>query len=233
MIIIPFILFVFLRFPRPKLEQGFPIAEGLGLTKDGTLLLLGLILFMQSGMEMTVGGWAATYLNEELFVDAQRAVLFLSLFWFGMVFARLVLGKLLQYISAGLVLRISFSIAFIGSLLMITSTGVGVAVTGLILVGLGFAAVFPVIFAYVGNLFAKLSGTAFSVVLVMALTGGMLYPYITGLIANSYGLRVSLSLIPCSLICGFIVFWIVLKRIRKAEEAEQTVTDYQTVTEKI
>ncbi len=228
MIVLPWLLFVFLRFPNPKHEQGFPIAEGLGLTKESTLLLFGLILLIQSGMEMTVGGWSATFLIEEIQVDAQRAVLFLSLFWFGMVFARLVLGALLQYISAATILRFSLLLAFIGSFLMLLSNGAGIAVTGLVLVGLGFAAVFPVIFAYVGDIYARLSGTAFSVVLVMALTGGMLYPYVTGIIANSFGLRVALYLIPCSIIISAIVFTIVLPRIGKSEEP---ATEYRGMTE--
>ncbi len=216
-IVLPWLLFVFLRFPKPKHEQGFPIAEGLGLTKEGTLLLFGLILFIQSGMEMTVGGWSATFLIEEVQVDAQRAVLFLSLFWLGMVFARLVLGALLKYISAASVLWFSLLIAFTGSLMMLLSNGAGTAVTGLVLAGLGFAAVFPVIFAYVGDIYSRLSGTAFSVVLVMALTGGMLYPYVTGILANSFGLRISLIIIPCSLVISGIVSIIVLRRTRRAD----------------
>jgi MFS transporter, FHS family, glucose/mannose:H+ symporter len=222
MIILPWLLFVFLRFPKPKHEQGFPIAEGLGLTKQTTLLLLGLILFIQSGMEMTVGGWSATFLNEELEVDPQRAVLFLSLFWFSMVFARLLLGNVLRFISTEVVLRASLSIAFIGSLVLIFSGAPGIAVIGLILVGFGFAAVFPVIFAYVGDLYSKLSGTAFSVVLVMALTGGMLYPYGTGILANSYGLKVALLPVPCSIICSGIVFWIVLRRVSNSKRSLET-----------
>ena len=215
MIVFPWLLFVYLRFPSPKHEQGFPIAEGLGLTKERTLLLFGLILFMQSGMEMTVGGWSATFLIEEVQVDPQRAVMFLSFFWLGMVFSRLLLGALLLYITAATVFRFSLMLAFIGSLLMLLSKDTGSAVFGLVLVGLGFAAVFPVVFAYVGNLYSRLSGTAFSVVLVMALTGGMLYPYVTGIIANSFGLRVALYLIPCSIIISSIVFMIVLRRIGK------------------
>lgn len=219
MIVFPWLLFVYLRFPSPKHEQGFPIAEGLGLTKEKTLLLFGLILFMQSGMEMTVGGWSATFLIEEAQVDPQRAVMFLSLFWLGMVFSRLLLGALLLYITAATVFRFSLMLAFIGSLLMLLSKDTGPAVFGLVLVGLGFAAVFPVVFAYVGNLYSRLSGTAFSVVLVMALTGGMLYPYVTGIIANSFGLRVALFIIPCSIVISGIVFMIVIRRIRKSEES--------------
>jgi MFS transporter, FHS family, glucose/mannose:H+ symporter len=222
MIILPWLLFVFLRFPKPKHEQGFPITEGLGLAKQTTLLLLGLILFIQSGMEMTVGGWSATFLNEELEVDPRRAVLFLSLFWFSMVFARLLLGNVLRFVSTQIVLRSSLSIAFIGSLVLIFSGAPGISVIGLVLVGFGFAAVFPVIFAYVGDLYSKLSGTAFSVVLVMALTGGMLYPYGTGIIANSYGLKVALLLVPCSIVCSGIVFWIVLRRVSNSRRSLET-----------
>jgi MFS transporter, FHS family, glucose/mannose:H+ symporter len=222
MILLPWLLFVFLRFPKPKHEQGFPIAEGLGLTKETTLLLLGFILFIQSGMEMTVGGWSATFLSEEVDVDPQRAVLFLSLFWFSMVFARLLLGNLLKIVSSAVILQLSLLLAFLGSLLMIFSGVQGAAVIGLVLVGFGFAAVFPVIFAFVGDIYSKLSGTAFSVVLVMALTGGMLYPYITGILANSFGLKMSLILIPCSLVCSAMVFRIVLRRIDKSKELTST-----------
>ena len=227
LIVLPWLFFVFLKFPSPKHEQGFPIAEGVRLTKESTLLLFGFILFIQSGMEMTVGGWSATFLIEEIHVDAQRAVLLLSLFWFSMVFARLILGNLLKFVPAAVILRFSILIAFIGSLMMVLSAGAGVAVAGLMLVGLGFAAVFPVVFAFVGDLYSRLSGTAFSVVLVMALTGGMLYPYVTGIIANSFGLRISLILIPVSLVCSFMVFWIVHRRIRKAEQMKEPVADYQ------
>jgi MFS transporter, FHS family, glucose/mannose:H+ symporter len=222
MILWPWLLFVFLQFPKPKHEQGFPIAEGLGLTKETTLLLLGFILFIQSGMEMTVGGWSATFLSEELDIDPQRAVLFLSLFWFSMVFARLLLGNLLKFVSSAVILQSSLLLAFLGSLLMIFSGVQGAAVIGLMLVGFGFAAVFPVIFAFVGDIYSKLSGTAFSVVLVMALTGGMLYPYITGILANSFGLKISLILIPCSLVCSAMVFRIILRRIDKLKEPTPT-----------
>jgi MFS transporter, FHS family, glucose/mannose:H+ symporter len=224
LIVFPLLFFILLRFPKPKHEQGFPIAEGVGLTKEVTLLLFGLILFIQSGMEMTIGGWSATFLIEEVQIDAQRAVLYLSLFWFGMVFARLVLGALLKYIPAKTVLRISLFIAFAGSLMMLYGGRVWSAVLGLVLVGIGFAAVFPVIFAHVGDAYSRLSGTAFSVVLVMALTGGMLYPYVTGIIANSFGLGVSFLLIPFSLVCSALLYSFVLRRIQKVVDQNETTT---------
>jgi fucose permease len=61
--------------------------------------------------------------------------------------------------------------------------GIAVALTGL-----GFAAVFPTVLAQVGAAFSNYSGTAFSVIFVMALTGGMLAPWSVGRIAQTHGI---------------------------------------------
>lgn len=47
----------FIRFPAPKQAQGFPIKESLKLLKEKSLLLLGLILFFQSGIEGVTNNW--------------------------------------------------------------------------------------------------------------------------------------------------------------------------------
>ena len=53
------------------------------------LLLHGLMLFLASGMEITVGGWTSTFFNEELGLAPERAIGVLSLYWLGMMLARL------------------------------------------------------------------------------------------------------------------------------------------------
>jgi FHS family glucose/mannose:H+ symporter-like MFS transporter len=57
-----------------------------------------------------------------------------------------------------------------------------------------------VVLAFVADRHAALSGTAFSVVMVMALTGGMLLPYLTGVLGTSYGLRGSFLIVPTALV---------------------------------
>lgn len=210
---LPLIYFVIIRFPAPKQDQGFPIREGVGLLKDGTLLLFGFILFFQSGMEITVGGWSAAFFNEELAMDTGQSVLYLSLYWVGMIVARLILGIILKRISPALVLRISLGIAFTGSLMMLFSTGLGLALTGLLLIGTGFAASYPVILGYIGDQYPTLSGTAFGIALVIALAGGMILPYLAGVIGNVTNLRVSLAIVPVAIICITILLSVVLARI--------------------
>jgi MFS transporter, FHS family, glucose/mannose:H+ symporter len=216
LVLLPLLFIIIIAFPQAKQAQGFPVKEGIGLLKETTLLMMGFILFMQSGMEMTVSGWTASMINLELEIDAQQAVLVLSLYWIGLMFARIVMGNILKKVSPAVVLRTCIGIAAVGSLLLISANTLTLAIPGLILVGIGFAACFPIIFSYVGEAYAKLSGTAFSVVLVMALAGGMTYPYVTGILGNSFGLRTSFLIIPLSLVIMLVVFGLVLKRLQKS-----------------
>jgi fucose permease len=87
------------------------------------------------------------------------------------------------------------------------------AAIGVTLIGAGFATVFPVVLALVGDRYPHLSGTAFSLVLVMGLTGGTLLPLATGILGDRYGLRTSLLLVPAALLCASAVYLIVRPRL--------------------
>lgn len=215
LVVLPLLFFMVTRFPTPKQAQGFPLREGLRLAKDPTLLLMGLLLFLQSGMEIMTGGWAATFFNEELALTASDAVFVLSLFWAGMVLARLLLGSLLKRMDPSLTLKLFMGVAFAGSLIMAFAQVTWLAAFGLFLTGAGLAAGFPVILGYVGDRYPTLSGTAFSLVLVMALTGGSILPYITGLLGEAWGLRASFLLLPASLALMFLLLLPTLNQIHK------------------
>jgi fucose permease len=206
LILIPLLFFIYIRFPASKHTRGFPVKEGLGLIKERVLLMFGLMLFMQSGLEMLISGWSATYFSEVLNVESQEAVFLLSVYWFSLMISRLAIGNLLKRISHVKVLFVSYGIAFLGTLLMISASGKDLAVIGLALVGIGFAAAFPLILAFVGNTYAKFSGTAFSLVLACGLVGGMLFPWVTGILAEWIGLRFTFILAPASLLASVLIF---------------------------
>jgi fucose permease len=201
-------------FPAPKQPQGFPLAAGARLLGDRVLLLFGLILFLESGVELTVGGWTATYFRDELGVTGARALVFLSLYWLGMMLARLVLGSVLRRTSQVRALLTCIAIALVGSFLMIGARGLAPVAFGVFLLGVGFAATFPVILGFVGDRYAQLSGTAFSIVFVMALTGGMLMPYLTGVLGARYGLRASFSIVPIALVGIVVLLGVATRMVR-------------------
>lgn len=206
LILLPLLFFTWLKFPSPKHGQGFPVKDGLKLVKEPALLLFGLILFIQSGMEMTVSGWSATFMIKELSIQDSNSVLYLSFYWLGLIVARLIISDILRRTSMARVMRASLSVSVAGSLLLMLSTGPWLALPALFITGIGFAAVFPLVFAYTGNLFPKYSGTAFSVILTIALFGGMSLPYIAGLLAGAFNLRASLAIVPVCMIITLTIF---------------------------
>ncbi len=211
MILIPILFFSFLKFPPPKHEQGFPVSEGIQLVKEPSLLLFGMILFFQSGLEMTVSGWSATFVHEELDIQARQSVLYLSFYWLGLIFARIAISELLRKVSMNRVMTFSMLLSVAASTGLVLSQSLWMALPALFITGLGFAAIFPLVFAYVGNLFPKYSGTAFSVILSIALIGGMSVPYAAGLLAGNFNLRVALMLVPLLMMVSLIIFRVIMK----------------------
>jgi len=199
LVIVPLVMTALATFPLPKQSQGSPFAHAGALLREAPLIVMGLMLFLESGMEITVGGWTATYFKESLGLADQRALLCLSLFWLGMTLARLTLGTLAARPAPIAILIGSIATAFIGALLLVQSRSASLAATAVFLLGAGFAAVFPVVLGLVGDRYARLSGTAFSVAMVMALSGGMTFSYLTGFLGDAFGLRGSFMVVPVAL----------------------------------
>ncbi|HXF96633.1 MAG TPA: MFS transporter, partial [Gemmatimonadales bacterium] len=93
---VPLALFAACGFPAPKRPHGIPLDTALGLLRDRVLLLFGLVLFFESGLEATVGGWTAAYLGERLGLSPGDAAYFVSLYWFALTAGRLALSVVLE-----------------------------------------------------------------------------------------------------------------------------------------
>ena len=211
--VIPLAITAAPRFPTPKQAQGFPIATAKALLRDPVLLTFGIMLFLESGMEITVGGWTATFFKEELLISDQRALVYLSLYWLGLMVGRMGLSTALRRVSPARLLGTCIAVAFAAVWLVIAARDPSFAALGVFLLGVGFSATFPVVLGLVADRHAALSGTAFSVVMVMALTGGMLLPYFTGVLGASYGLRGSFLIVPSSLVLLALLLGVASSRL--------------------
>jgi fucose permease len=213
LVVVPLVNFLAVKFPPPKQPQGFPLRRVGALLGDATLLLVGLLLFVQSGMEITLGGWSAQYVREVLELSEERSILVLSLFWVGMVAARLVLFRLLHSVAAAAVFPAFLAVALAGAGLLLAMGNAAAAGAGLFLLGFGLAAGFPILLGFLGGLYRDLTGTAFSAVFVMALLGGSALPYLTGVLADRHGLRASLAVVPLGLLVQGVLFFFLRRRL--------------------
>lgn len=204
-ILLVVMVFVAIRFPQPKQSQGLSIGQALPLLRSKSLLLGGFILFFASGIEGITNNWLTTYLENHKSLVREQALFSLSALVFSLTVARVVLGKVLKVYSSSKVFILSLVFQAIGVGFLFLGSGYVALMVGVVFIGIGMAAIFPIMLAYVSELFAQWSGTAFSISLALALTGNMLINYNTGYLIQGNGIA---SLIMVQGIC--ILFMILL-----------------------
>lgn len=183
------LLCLFTKFPSPKQTQGIPLSKGLSLLKEYVLIVIGFFLFCLSSFEAIINNWTTTYLIQELSVAGSQALYALSLYVVGMAAMRLLLGSVFRQVSSRAILGVSALFLLTGCILLHIAHTYSLAVAGLIGIGIGLAAGFPVMLGFVGSLYAPVSGTAFSIVLTIALIGNMLVNFTMGIVAEKHGVE--------------------------------------------
>jgi FHS family glucose/mannose:H+ symporter-like MFS transporter len=218
--LIPLVLFSIFSFPRPKQTQGFPLARAAEIIKNPLLWLCGFLLFFQSGNEFTLGGWISTYLQEEFKLASGAASLILAGYWAAIMLGRLVSSKIVLSLRNERLVLGSAVLAFIAAIMIAASPSKFIVSLGAILIGLGFAAIFPTTLAVIGESFPAFTGTAFSIALAIALSGGMTSPWLAGKIAQAHGLRQGLFIpvVNCALV--IILQVNIIKRLKNRKPAE-------------
>jgi FHS family glucose/mannose:H+ symporter-like MFS transporter len=213
--LVPFVIYLVLRFPKAKQAQGFPIKEAAGIVRSPLLWLAAFILFFQSGNEFTVGGWISTYLQKTFGLGASAAALVLAAYWAAVMSGRLLSSRLLRAVRNETLILASAALALAAAALMALAPSGASAAAGAVAIGLGFAAIYPTTLAIVGGTFAAFTGTAFSIVIAVGLVGGMLAPWLAGKIAEASSLRQGLIIpvVNCAMIVVLSI--LVAREIRK------------------
>jgi len=209
------LFFLIISYPPPKQAHGFPLKGFSSLIRDKVLIMIAFFLFLQSSFEGIINNWTTTWLTDHLSVQAGTALFALSSFVAGMTVMRLLLGKLLRTVSVRSIMTLSFIFLFISLLLLRIAGSLSTALPGLVLLGAGLAAGFPVMLGINGERFKELSGTAFSFVMTVALTGNMLINYMMGLLAGKYGIS-SLTIVAfIEMSLQIVLFILIMRSLKK------------------
>lgn len=175
-------------FPPPKQPHGFPIMQGLKLLKEKSLIIFSLILFFQSGVEGVCNNWSVLYMGQTTSISTGQALISLTCMVAGLTAARLLLVVIFKKMKMENVLFISLLTVLAGFGLLSFSSEFMQVATAMALIGAGLASTFPVILGIIGSKYVSLSGTAFSIALVIALVGQILLNSLMGIISQQYGI---------------------------------------------
>jgi MFS transporter, FHS family, glucose/mannose:H+ symporter len=182
-------LFSVTRFPVAKQSHAMSFKGLRNLLSDTFLLLVGFFLVCQSSFEAIINNWTTTYLLNKISISMSNALYALSLYVVGMAITRIILGKILKRVSSKGILLMSIALLVIACVLIQFGTSFSLYTIGLVMLGAGLAAGYPVMLGFVGDRYKTLSGTAFSIVISMALVGSMMINYLMGLIVERFGIQ--------------------------------------------
>jgi fucose permease len=178
-----------LRFPSPKQVQRLPIREVPRFLRDPLVLGLAFLLFFESGVEFTLGGFVSTYLTRDMAASVSLASWVLAAYWAAVMIGRLVLSRSAAGARPYRVLFLCASGALTGAVITAIASSPGLAVFGIIVTGLSLAGVFPTTLGIAGARFQRHSGTVFGIMFAIALAGGISLPWAAGHIGGEVGLR--------------------------------------------
>lgn len=157
-------------------------------------ILFSLLLFCQFGNEWAIAGWLPLFLIERLGVSPTVALIMLMVYWLALVIGRLTVQAILPYVHHGKLLLASSMGAMFGCVILTFTNNRFGAVAGILLLGSGFAPVYPMVVERIGKRFPHYHPGFFNGIFSIALTGGMLAPATLGYAGEYFGVRVMTAL---------------------------------------
>ncbi|HWQ53497.1 MAG TPA: MFS transporter [Bryobacteraceae bacterium] len=157
-------------------------------------VIFALLLFFQFGNEWSLAGWLPLFLVRRLGISPTASLLLLALYWMSLLVGRMAAVYAVRRVHGSKLLGGSVLAALFGlALLFLTNNGFG-AGSGVLLVGGGFAGVYPLVAEMIGRRFPYFNPAFFNGIFSFALMGGMLAPATLGYFAELAGIGVVMAL---------------------------------------
>ncbi len=159
----------------------------IGSLKIKGVPLVLVMFFGYCALEATAGIWASSYLVEYKGTDAETAARFASLFYIGITVGRFVCGFVADKIGDRNLIRIGLAVITAGLVMIMLPVEInGVALAGLVIVGIGCAPIYPsVIHATPANFGKENSQAIIGIQMASAYVGTTFMPPLFGIIAEN------------------------------------------------
>jgi len=196
-LLVPVIFAIIATFPLLQ-KTGVTIAQAfaaeVGLLSNPVIIVSALALFCYIGLEVSMGGWVTSYATEQGFTE-KGASFVLSMFWIGLMAARLIASQSVNPANGVMAITILALVAAIAIALMVATKSKGLAGLFTVIAGFCFGPLFPTI---VGVTFSKIDpslyGSAFGIIFAVGLLGGTTIPAAIGYYSKGKSIRQSLPI---------------------------------------
>jgi MFS transporter, FHS family, L-fucose permease len=195
-------------------ERADPHHHGFGEVLKARHVRLGaLAIFVYVGAEVAIGSFLINYLSDARIgnIAPATATRYVALYWGGAMVGRFLGSALLRRIDPRLLLCL-FALAAVSLLTTTIVSSGALAMWSVIAIGLFNSIMFPTIFTLGIENLGPMTSKASSL-LVMAIVGGAVIPYLQGLLADRLGLQPAF-LLPVA--CYLYIAWYALRGSRQS-----------------
>jgi len=205
-------------FPPASSGGGFDWREVRRLARDPAVIILALVLFFYSAVEISTAGWSRTFLERDLHALPQKSSAILTMFWVAMMVGRLAASQVVKRVRGPRLLLGAALGAVCGLCVVVLANSVVVASVGIVICGLSYAPVFPTTAGTASTYFPKLFATVFGILMAVGLSAGVILPPAIGYVAKIATVRAGICLV-----LAFAVLLTVVQAIFLAYERRRLV----------
>jgi fucose permease len=181
------------------------IKSCLSLLKNGYVLLMVTAIFLYVGAEVSMSSGVPILLKENFGIEGFGLWVSWALFFLPILVGRFLGSLILSKISATKFLATTVLIAVLGVMAIFTSDEI-LSYAGIVLVGLGFANIFPLVFSITIERMPERSNEL-SGLMVTAISGGAIVPLIMGKVSDIKNVKTGFMVpLICLAYIGIVAF---------------------------
>ena len=151
-------------------------------------VLFSLLLFFQFGNEWAIAGWLPLFLIHKLGSNPVWAIFGLAVYFLSLMIGRLVAQALLSRVNHKKLLLSSIAVAMLGYLLLSFTTSMAGAWIAVVVIGSGFAPIYPLVVENLDDRFSYHPGF-YNGIFSIAITGAMSAPWLLGYVDAYLGIQ--------------------------------------------
>lgn len=205
------------RAPRQAAGNAQSAAARASVLAMPALWLFGLMLCLYVGAESGVGGWATEYLRRSTAIEPANAAFVASGFWLALTAGRMLGAVLGTRLGSAALLQLCLGGAALGGIAFALGPGnLAVSSGAILLLGVCFGPVFPTTLALANATFPQAPGAATSVIVAMGNSGGIVLPWLIGLLLERSGPQASALLVMAATLgmaAIFAAYWTRQRRL--------------------
>ena len=182
----------------------------LRLLRDKSVAMMVLGIFLYVGAEVCMSSGIPIYLNSEFGIDISSiGIGGVGLFFVSIMTGRFLGSIVLNWISARRFLLITVLVSIVGILGLFSGNQI-VGIASFVVIGLGFANIFPLIFSIAIDAMPERSNEL-SGLMIMAIVGGAVMPPVMGLVADQSSVLLGFVVPLC---CTLYILWVALRSLK-------------------